>query len=180
MFRLLRAILRALSRRGEPPESQSGNARGGEASRRRQEDVYSSASVKDELNRQLRENSGYRKRTVHEIGDFVSSDGIAWDEEQAGYFDGDVQTEIVHRQARRCSCGEVLGYGNTNIIGICVMCGRTVCTRCSGLDDEPKAPPHCEYCSALTCRIHTLRYRGRTYCVRHRLYAWWLIFWGCK
>jgi len=138
--------------------------------RRQREEVYASTRRKDELVEGVRHAGGFRRRVIHEIGDRVSSDGVAWDEETLAFVDDDaVENEVVHREARRCNCGCLLGYGN-NIVGLCQACAVTLCKECVR---------RCERCGVVVCARHTVRTGEHTFCVHHRLHAWWLLFWGC-
>ena len=93
----------------------------------KQEDIYTSMIEKEELLTPVRNDQGFRKRIVHVVGSLVSSDGVAWDEEELSYEDEDgIETEVIHREARRCSCGAALGYSKgADLLGTCRVCGRS-------------------------------------------------------
>lgn len=140
--------------------------------RRRAEDLYTSASrdTRDELLASISRRGGFHRRQVHMLAPPASSDGVAFDEETFDYANADgVPTQVALRQAIRCDCGAVLAYGN-NLIGTCSVCGATVCGR-------EGCARRCERCG-LVCARHAVTFGKHTFCTRHRLFAWWLLWWG--
>jgi hypothetical protein len=139
---------------------------------RQQEDVYQSAGRTEGLRTETGEEGAFRRRVTHVIGPYVSQDGVGWDEEFVQYVDENAtENELLLREIRRCSCGAILAYGKTNLLGTCQICGAVVCTNegCSA---------RCEYCGSLTCRRHSVRFGKHEFCTRHRALAWWRLFWG--
>jgi len=138
----------------------------------RREDLYSSMENKEEFLESLRNAGGERKRVVHEVGPLASSDGTSWDEERIVYWDREraIQNVIEHRHTRRCDCGAILAYEN-HILGTCMVCGGIVC-------QSEGCANRCEYCGSLVCGRHAIKYGEHTFCSRHRLIAWWRLFWG--
>ncbi len=164
MNRLLNNIVRLFRRL-------AGAMRAWRRSHGHREMMYDATANKEQLLDPVRREGGQRTRIVHVIGPRASSDGIGWDEEQIGYMeDGLVQTRVQYRQARRCDCGAVLAYDNS-ILGTCIVCGRVVCK-------QEGCAARCERCGALVCARHAVRINKHMFCGPHRLYGWWLRFWG--
>jgi len=152
-------------------QSITGALRGNSVSRWRQEDIYESSASKHELVEPLREGTGTRKREVHAIGPWASSDGVGWDKERVEYVDGQrVQTTVEYSQARRCDCGAVLAYQNY-VLGTCRICSRVVCK-------HEGCAARCDRCGALVCTRHCVHIGEHTFCTRHRAYGLWMRFWG--
>lgn len=142
-----------------------------EDERQRQEDIYSETAERERMRAVSGLSEAYRKRDIHSIGERASEDGVGWEKEEITLFDeSGSEIEINHRITHRCDCGVILGYGReTNVLGTCRICGRVVCEKCLG---------HCERCGIVVCRRHLVRYGDHTFCIHHRLYAWWRLFWG--
>lgn len=137
----------------------------------RQEELYDSTANKDELLEPFREGHGHRGREVYLIGPRVSSDGIGRDEEVVEYMDRQrVQTEIKQHVLRRCDCGAVIMQGSW-ILGTCTVCARVLC-------QQEGCAARCEYCGALTCKRHSVKFGERSFCSRHQWYGLWLRWWG--
>lgn len=137
-----------------------------------EEQVHENTPDRASLLDTLRQHPGSRKQNVHMIGPEISPDGTAWNEEQIEFSDeNNVENLVNIKEGGRCSCGTVIGYG-TSLVGFCSVCGRSVCNR-EGCCET------CSQCGALVCQRHAVKYGDHVFCVRHRLLAWWLIFWGC-
>jgi len=126
---------------------------------------------REELIEALREHGGFRRHEVHSVGPPVSVDGLGWDADHLEYAEGLLQTEVDLRSLRRCDCGCVIAFGNS-ILGLCGVCGATLCAR------DGCSAGHGECCGALLCMRHAVRFRGHTFCSRHRGLLYWRAFWG--
>jgi hypothetical protein len=143
---------------------------GGDLSRLRQEDIYSSAADRGALLDAGRDDVRNRERSVQVVGPPVSSDGVAWDDEQVEYWrDGKATVTLKHRVARRCDCGAIIS-GDAKILGTCSHCSRILCNAegCSA---------RCQAWGALVCREHAFSFGDHTFCPRHRLNGLRLRLW---
>lgn len=128
-----------------------------------QEDLYASASDRDALLDADRDDVRNRERTVQVVGPPVSSDGVAWDDEQIEYWHDERATVTLKlRVTRLCDCGAAIA-GETRILGTCSRCARILCNAegCSG--------GRCERCGEILCRRHAHAFGDHTFCPRHLL-----------
>lgn len=163
-MRLVRFIVRML---GEPGR----RWRRREDERLRQDDLYASTANRDALLDAERDDVRNRERTVQVVGPPVSSDGVAWDDEQVEYWhDGRATVTLKHRVARRCDCGALIA-GETRILGTCSHCSRILCSAqgCGGA--------RCLVCGSMVCPRHAFTSGGHTFCPRHRLQGLGLRLW---
>ena len=160
-------LLRSLGALGRWVVGRVGARRAG---RLRAERLYDGAAEREEFLAHARQHGGTYERTIHVVAPRASMDGVAFEEEEIGYDEGDVETKVVVHAWRRCDCGAAIGKTG-HLLGTCTICGRVVCT-------APGCAARCERCGAVTCRRHSVTHSGRTFCTRHRWLAWWLAYWG--
>lgn len=117
----------------------------------------------------------YVKIERHVLGAPARSGGVGWLQRQTDTFDGATQFQVEEKEVFRCeSCGCYFGYGPQNVVGVCGVCGRTVCTGA----EKGSCARHCERCGGLTCGRCAVTWGSHVFCARCRWALYWRSFWG--